>query len=161
VHCTGPGCGSPRSWPCCPRTWTGGPLDPAARDQEQPGPDPGLARWLDVRKELGISPRATLFCTLGGTPLSADYVRGLLHRLAAVAGITKPVHPHGWRHTFAVELERAGMPVSVISKLLGHSSVAVTARYLEHLTNSAAVTALAAAELPMAGQAGFAWPAER
>jgi integrase len=36
----------------------------------------------------------------------------------------------------------------VISKLLGHSSVAVTARYLDHLTNHQAVTALAAADLP-------------
>jgi len=73
---------------------------------------------------------------------------GLLRRLAARACITKRVHPHGLRHTFAVELEQAGTPVSVISKLLGHSSVAVTARYLDHLTNGQAVTALESAELP-------------
>ncbi len=36
-------------------------------------------------------------------------------------------HPLGLRHTFAVELEHAGTPVTVISKLLGHSSVPVTA----------------------------------
>jgi integrase len=55
--------------------------------------------------------------------------------------------PHK-RHTFAVELEAAGTPVTVISKLLGHSSIAVTARYLDHLTNGQAVDALQAAELP-------------
>jgi hypothetical protein len=32
-------------------------------------------------------------------------------------------------YTFAVELEEAVTPVVVISKLLGHSSIAVTARY--------------------------------
>ncbi len=52
------------------------------------------------------------------------------------------------RHTFAVELEAAGTPATTISKLLGHSSVAVTARYLDHLTNRQAVTALESAELP-------------
>jgi integrase len=34
------------------------------------------------------------------------------------------------RHTYAAELEDAGLAVSEISKLLGHSSAAVTARYL-------------------------------
>jgi len=123
-----------------------------------PSADDALARWLDTRKALGIGRRRAgpggagaggrLFCTLAGTPLSDDYVRGLLHRLGGKAGIPKRVHPHGLRHTFAVELETAGTPVTTISKLLGHSSVAVTARYLDHLTNGQAVTALEAADLP-------------
>ena len=123
-----------------------------------PSADDALARWLDTRKALGIGRRrlecggagtgGRLVCTLAGGPLSDDYVRGLLRRLGARAGIAKRVHPHGLRHTFAVELEHAGTPVTVISKLLGHSSVAVTARYLDHLTNGQAVAALEAAELP-------------
>lgn len=112
-----------------------------------PSADDALARWLDTRKALGIHGRH-LFCTLDGGPLSDDYVRGLLRRLGAKAGISKRVHPHGLRHTFAVELEDAGTPVTTISKLLGHSSVAVTARYLDHLTNAGAVTALENATLP-------------
>ena len=112
-----------------------------------PTADDALARWLDARRALGIR-GGRLFCTLAGQPVSDDYVRGLLRRLRARAGIAKRVHPHGLRHTFAVELERAGTPVTVISKLLGHSSVAVTARYLDHLTNGQAVEALAGAELP-------------
>jgi integrase len=35
-----------------------------------------------------------------------------------------------------------------ISKLLGHSSIAVTSRYLDHLTNDQAVRTLAAVDLP-------------
>ena len=112
-----------------------------------PSADDALARWIDTRKALGTG-TGKLFCTLAGTPLSDDYVRGLLRRLGAKAGISKRVHPHGLRHTFAVELEAAGTPVTVISKLLGHSSVAVTARYLDHLTNGQAVTALEGADLP-------------
>jgi site-specific recombinase XerD len=112
-----------------------------------PSADDALARWIDTREALGIGP-GKLFCTLAGTPLSDDYVRGLLRRLGAKAGISKRVHPHGLRHTFAVELEHAGTPVTTISKLLGHSSVAVTARYLDHLTNGQAVTVLETTDLP-------------
>ena len=111
-----------------------------------PSAEDALARWVDTRRSLGI--RGRLFCTLEAAPLSADYVRGVMRRLAAKAGIDKRVHPHGLRHTFAVELEAAGTPVTTISKLLGHSSVAVTARYLDHMTNSQAITALEAVELP-------------
>jgi site-specific recombinase XerD len=112
-----------------------------------PGADDALARWLDTRKARGIK-GGRLFCTLDGGPISDDYVRGMLRRLGAAAGIDKRIHPHGLRHTFAVELERAGTPVTVISKLLGHSSISVTARYLDHLTNGQAVTALQSIDLP-------------
>jgi site-specific recombinase XerD len=111
-----------------------------------PSATDALARWADTRKRAGL--RGPLFCTLDGRPVHAQYVRAMLGRLAAEAGIDKRVHPHGLRHTFAVELERAGTPVTVISKLLGHSSVAVTSRYLDHLTNHQAVSALESVDLP-------------
>jgi integrase/recombinase XerD len=126
-------------------------LDPKAGEAQtrgfHPSADDALARWLDTRKTLGLR-HGSLFCTLDGGPVSDDYVRGLLRRLARKAGVDKRVHPHALRHTFAVGLEAAGTPVTVISKLLGHSSVAVTARYLDHLTNAQAVDALQAVELP-------------
>lgn len=115
-----------------------------------PSATDALARWMDVRRQLGINGRQALFCTLRGKPLAEQYVRALLVRLAddKHAGIDKRIHPHALRHTFAVELERAGMPVSQISKLLGHSSIAVTSRYLDHLSNGEAVTFLEGVELP-------------
>jgi site-specific recombinase XerD len=112
-----------------------------------PSADDALARWLDTRRQIGVR-NGRLFCTLGGGPVSDDYVRGMMRRLAKSAGIEKRVHPHGLRHTFAVELEAAGTPMTTISKLLGHSSIAVTARYLDHLTNHQAVTALGSVDLP-------------
>lgn len=111
-----------------------------------------LARWLDTRRGMGLR-AGPLFCTLDGAPVSPQYVRGLLHRLAAAAGIDKRVHPHGLRHTFADELRAAGVDVVTISKLLGHSSIAVTSRYLDHLTNAAAVSVLEAVDLPPIGDA--------
>lgn len=113
--------------------------------------DDAVLRWIDKRRGLGIK-GGPLFCTLDGGPLYPQYVRLLLHRLGAKAGIEKRVHPHGLRHTFAVELDAAGTSLSVISKLLGHSSVPTTARYLDHLTNSQAVNALQGIELPPLGE---------
>jgi integrase/recombinase XerD len=114
-----------------------------------PSADDALQRWLDERKRRGLArPGGRLFCTLDGGPVSDDYVRNLLRRLAAGAGIEKRVHPHGLRHSYAVELRKAGMDVAAISKLLGHSSIAVTARYLDHLTNDEAGKALERIELP-------------
>lgn len=106
-----------------------------------------LARWMDTRKALGIR-GGPLFCTLAGGPIYAQYVRLMLQRLAAAAGVEKRVHPHGLRHTFAVELDAAGTSLSVISKLLGHRSVPTTARYLDHLTNGQAIAVLGNVELP-------------
>jgi site-specific recombinase XerD len=55
------------------------------------GLDPGafalVERWLDRRKALGIKRTAPLFCTLGGSPLDASYVRHAVKRLAKRAGI--------------------------------------------------------------------------
>ena len=116
-----------------------------------PSATDAIARWADTRKSLGLR-NGPLFCTLDGGPLSDRYVRNLLHRLASGAGIEKRVTPHQLRHTFAVELEQAGTPVTTISKLLGHSSIAVTARYLDHLSNEQAVTALGSVELPPLGE---------
>jgi len=112
-----------------------------------PSADDALMRWIDHRRRAGHR-GGPLFCTLDGGPMSPQYVGMMLKRLAARAGIEKRVHPHGLRHTFAVELDAAGTSLSVISKLLGHHSVPTTARYLDHLTNRQAVTALQAVTLP-------------
>jgi len=97
-----------------------------------------IARWVDLRAGRGIRGRV-LFCTLDGGPLSPRYVRAMLTRMAARAGIDKRVHPHGLRHTHAVELEHDGFTVSEIQQQLGHASLGTTAGYLNHISPSARV----------------------
>jgi site-specific recombinase XerD len=89
-----------------------------------------IARWLDRRRTLNVGARSTMFGTLHGGRIDSSYVRRLLPRLARKAGITKRVHPHGLRHTYAAELAREHAAVNVIRDALGHSSLAVTDRYL-------------------------------
>lgn len=98
-----------------------------------------VGRWVDARRKLGVSNRAPLICTLDGGAIRQDYVRHLLPRLAARAGIEKRVHAHGLRHAFAVELDREGLSLSSIGTLLGHASAATTAIYLRRHGADAAI----------------------
>lgn len=110
------------------------------------GFDPGAMAivewWIELWRKLGQPSRSPLFCTLKGKPLKPSYVRTLLHRLAEKAGIEKRVHPHGLRHSMAYELMMEGVPMPVIQRQLGHSSLATTDRYLSHLAPKDVVEAM-------------------
>lgn len=109
-----------------------------------------ISRWAEKRKGLGINGGSFLFCGIEngktrsnlGEKLDSSYIRHLLPRLAKIAGIEKRVHPHGFRHSGAVRMLRAGLGVDVISRGLGHSNIAVTDRYINHLHPQAVVDAM-------------------
>lgn len=92
-----------------------------------------LARWLNRRAGLGLDARETVFCTLRGGSLKSAYVRALLPRLAAKAGVEKRVHSRGLRHTHAAELAREGTPRNLVQSQLGYKSPATTDRYLKDI----------------------------
>jgi site-specific recombinase XerD len=98
-----------------------------------------VERWLDCRKRLGLTGRHPLFCTLRGEPLWDSYVRTLCKRLAAKAGVDKRVHPHGFRHGWALGQVEGGTSLPVIQLLLGHSSLSTTATYVSHIAPANAV----------------------
>jgi site-specific recombinase XerD len=89
--------------------------------------------WLARREGLGLNGHAPLFCTLQGHPLDPGYCRAMIKRLARRAGIRKRAHLHGLRHSHAVELVREGAPLPEVKAQLGHSSLSVTSRYLDHV----------------------------
>lgn len=53
-----------------------------------------------------------------------------IHILAMNAGIKKPVHPHMFRHTFAVNALKNGIDIYRLCDLMGHSDITITAKYL-------------------------------
>jgi site-specific recombinase XerD len=59
-------------------------------------------------------------------PLSTRGVWQALKGHAASAGITGPVNPHAFRHGAAKIWLQAGLNLSAVSALLGHSSIAIT-----------------------------------
>ena len=104
-----------------------------------------LELWLEHRKtKLGFNGNKPLFCTLNGSPIQTAYVRNLMKRLARKAGIEKRVHPHCLRHTGASELLSEGANVGIISTQLGHSSIATTSRYLNHINPKEVIDTMAA-----------------
>jgi site-specific recombinase XerD len=84
-----------------------GKADKATTRGFHPSAVDALARWMDTRASLGLR-NGPLFCTLGGDPLYARYVRQMLRRMVDRAGIKKRVHPHGLRHRFAKSCARPG-----------------------------------------------------
>jgi integrase/recombinase XerD len=103
-----------------------------------------VERWLAKREALGLNGRHPAFATISsnnhGHPLSATYVRQVLPRLARRAGIEHRVHPHALRHSLATALVYEGKSLPVISGQLGHTTTAVTDRYLRKIAPAELVT---------------------
>lgn len=72
-----------------------------------------------------------VFLTRQGTRLHSDGLSGILYQLKLFTGI-KGVRctPHDFRHTFAYNYMQAGGDVLHLSRILGHTSLTVTAEYL-------------------------------
>jgi site-specific recombinase XerD len=113
-----------------------------------------LERWARERRPLGLTGRQPFFCVVSkpsrGLPMRASYVRELLHDLADKAGVEKRVHPHGLRHTYASYLLEQGVPIHHIRRMLGHSSLAITERYADHINPAEVVEGLRSLSWPSA-----------
>ena len=84
-----------------------------------------------------------LFAEPRGQALSYPAVYDLVVRLRKRTGID--FDPHWCRHSMATRMLRDGVPVEVVSKLLGHGSVTTTVSVYGHLTAGDARRALEAA----------------
>ena len=103
-----------------------------------PGSMAIVQRWMDTRAALGHG-HGPLFCTLAGQVVSDGYVRTMMRRIGAKAGLEKRVHPHGLRHSYAAHLSENGTPVATIQLLLGHAHLSTTDTYLKHVMPADAI----------------------
>ena len=70
-----------------------------------------------------------LFLNKFGKPLSRVSIFKLVKEQAMVAGITKEISPHTFRHSFATHLIENGADLRIVQEMLGHESILTTEIY--------------------------------
>lgn len=73
-----------------------------------------------------------VFCTPVGTPLDPDNHRKEFAKLTERAGLGR-WHPHELRHSATSIMLAQGVPIEVVSKVLGHTSIRITADVYGHI----------------------------
>jgi integrase/recombinase XerD len=89
----------------------------------------------------GLRPTEWLFPGVrDDRPITKDAVEAACQKALRLSGLSKPVTPHSLRHAFAVHLLESGTDLRTIQLLLGHRSLATTARYLRIATTKVCAT---------------------
>lgn len=81
-------------------------------------------------KEGILNPKSALFLSRKGGGFSPNTMQMLFKRLYRQAGI-EAASSHSGRRTFATSLIEKGVDIKAVSTLMGHSSIAMTARYVD------------------------------
>lgn len=87
--------------------------------------------WMPDRSALDIKKGQEdyVFLNRRGSGLSRSMVFRIIQDLAGLAGITKTISPHTFRHSFATHLLEGGANLRVIQQMLGHESIQTTEIY--------------------------------
>ena len=99
-----------------------------------------LRDWINtVRAEAAVrGQEATwLFPGATGQPKDEAPIRQAFHRTLKAAGILRRLRIHDLRHTYASLNLQRGVPLVVVSRQLGHASIAITADVYGHLAPDA------------------------
>lgn len=88
------------------------------------------ALWKLVTPAIAADARSDspIFTAAPGKPLDRSVLRKLLARLGDRAGVPG-VHPHRFRHTFAITYIRNGGDLFTLQALLGHTDLSMVRRY--------------------------------
>lgn len=92
-----------------------------------------LAAYLQDRRqeeEVALHPHSPLFKSRKGGGFSPNTMQMLFKRMYRWAGLDH-ASSHSGRRTFATSLIERGVDIKAVSSLMGHSSVAMTARYVQ------------------------------
>ena len=84
-----------------------------------------LKRYLQMRND-NFEP---MFVAYTGRRCLPSTIRISIHRAVREAGITKRIHPHIFRSTFATELLRGGTDIKTVQNLCRHESERTTLRH--------------------------------
>src|SRR5580704_16868377 len=71
---------------------------------------------------------------VAGQPITTSSVELACQKARRISGIHKPITPHSMRHGFFFYMQKTAYDIRTIQLLLGHRSLATTARYLRIAT---------------------------
>ena len=100
-------------------------------------------KLLEILREWWRRDRSQHWLFPGNIPgrhISTDAVEHACQEAHRLCRLAKPITPHSLRHAFAVHLLEQGTDVRTIQLLLGHRSLATTARYLRIATTKVCST---------------------
>ena len=120
------------------------PLEPFLRDALADLRNPGKTGAA----QDGVANDGLVFTTSKGKPLGVHNVIKSFKELLRVAGLARTLRIHDLRHTAGSTMLASGVPLTTVSKILGHANAAITARIYAHALakgDSAAVATLAGA----------------
>jgi integrase/recombinase XerD len=100
-------------------------------------------KLLEILRNYYKAERPTEWLFPGSHPgrhISTEAIEDACKKALHISGLSKPVTPHSLRHAFAVHLLESGTDIRTIQLLLGHRSLATTARYLRIATSKVCST---------------------
>lgn len=94
----------------------------------------------DYCKRKGIK-QGMIFATRNGTPISNPQISRILKKIAGAARVNKSkIHPHSFRHLFAINFLNKGGSITELRDILGHKSFDTTSIYTRATTKQKADT---------------------
>ena len=90
-----------------------------------------VEEWLSERATMDIALRDSerVFVSYQGKALSRQSVFKMVRQAALIAGISKELSPHSFRHSFATHLLEGGASIRQVQEMLGHSNLNTTEIY--------------------------------
>ncbi len=90
----------------------------------------GKPHSLSTMREIWLSFRRAVDIDMG----AKTFKRKIIPETSKIA---KDLTPYCFRHTYATDLQSAGVPINVAKDLLGHKNIAMTAKVYTHLSEEA------------------------
>ena len=96
-----------------------------------------MFKYLSTRENFFAYRRVpeNVFLSRNGRPMTTEAIHRVIKIAGKAVGVSRDIRvsPHTCRHTFAQMQLKNGLDLYSLSRLMGHSSISITQRYLEGL----------------------------